>query len=329
MSMFCYQCEQTAKGTGCTIRGVCSKDETTATLQDLLLYAAEGIAQYADRAAGLGASDREINAFVAEALFATITNVDFDPDRLRALLTRAAQVRDKARKLYEDAATKAGVEPKPLTGPAAWQPAPDLPGLLEQGREASIPKRHEKFGDDRAALMDLILFGLKGVAAYTDHAHILGQDDDSHYAELHRLLALLTDEDPAQDALLKAALEVGKLNLRAMELLDAANTGTYGHPVPTPVRVTAVKGKAILVSGHDLKDLEMLLEQTAGKSINVYTHGEMLPAHGYPELKKHKHLAGNYGSAWQNQHKEFGFWKVSSTTNILLQFVQLTFLSGK
>jgi hydroxylamine reductase len=305
MSMFCYQCEQTARGTGCTVQGVCGKDERTAVLQDLLIHATKGIARYAHRARALGATDPEINAFTAEALFATITNVDFDPERLKVLLDRAAALRDKARGLYETAAKQAGKPVETLSGPAAWQPAADIAGLVEQGRPLGILGRHEQWGDDIADLHDLVLFGLKGAAAYADHAHVLGHDDDRLFAEFHRLLDLLAREEQDAGTLLGAALETGKLNLGVTELLDKANTSTYGHPEPTRVRLTPVKGKAILISGHDLRDLELLLKQTEGKGINVYTHGEMLPCHGYPKLKAYKHLAGHYGTAWQNQQKEF------------------------
>ncbi|MBN2465779.1 hydroxylamine reductase [candidate division WOR-3 bacterium] len=303
--MFCYQCEQTAKGTGCTVQGVCGKDETCATLQDLLLYATKGVAQYAHRARQFGATDPDVNVFTVEALFTTITNVDFDAERLHGWLKKAAEMRDRARRLYEDACHKAGKTPETPTGPALWQPAADIAGLVEQGRDKGILKRHEQWGDDVADLHDLVLFGLKGAAAYADHAHVLGKEDDKVYAEFHRLLDLLAQDKLEAGQLLTEALNTGKLSYSVMELLDAANTGAYGHPVPTPVRITPVKGKAILVSGHDLKDLEELLKQTEGKGINIYTHGEMLPAHGYPRLKAHKHLAGHFGTAWNNQQKEF------------------------
>lgn len=305
MSMFCYQCEQTARGTGCTMQGVCGKDERTAVLQDLLIHAAKGIGMYAHRAAQLGAFDPEVNRFTVEALFTTITNVDFDPERLHGLLRRAAQVKDKAKKLYENAAGKAGKQVERLSGPAGWVPAADIPALVEQGRDKGILQRHERFGDDIAALLDLILFGLKGVAAYTDHAAVLGKESDEHYASIFRLLDLISHDSFTADELVAGALQTGEVNLKATELLDAANTGTYGHPEPTRVRVTPVKGKAILVSGHDLRDLELILKQTEGKGVNVYTHGEMLPCNAYPGLKKHKHLAGHFGTAWQNQQKEF------------------------
>jgi hydroxylamine reductase len=305
MSMFCYQCEQTAKGTGCTVQGVCGKDETTATLQDLLVHAVKGIAMYAKRARELGKTDREINVFTLEALFSTITNVDFDPERLQKILIKAAAMRDKARQLYEAGCQQKDKKPENLTGPAIWIPADSIDGLVKQGREFSIPKRHEKFGDDLAGLMDLILFGLKGAAAYADHAQILGKESDEVYARFHETLDFLTHDSFTADELVAMAIKTGELNLKAMELLDSANTTAYGNPVPTKVRITPIKGKAIAVSGHDLKDLEELLKQTQGKGINIYTHGEMLPAHGYPKLKQYKHLVGNYGNAWQNQQKEF------------------------
>jgi hydroxylamine reductase len=308
--MFCYQCEQTAKGTGCTVQGVCGKDDTTATLQDLLIYAAKGVSMYAHRAAQLGARDREIDVLVIEALFATVTNVDFDPQRIAQHLARAASMRQKAKSMYEGACAKAGKTPETLWGPAAdpqvgAPPADDLEGLAEQGREVSISKRQADLGEDVAGLQELITYGLKGAAAYVDHAQILGHEDAEVYATFHEAMDFLTRDSFTTDELLGWALKVGQLNLKAMQLLDAANTGAYGHPEPTEVRVTPLKGKAIVVSGHDLKDLEELLKQTEGKGINVYTHGEMLPALAYPGLKKYRHLVGNYGGAWQDQRKEF------------------------
>ena len=303
--MFCYQCEQTAKGVGCTVKGVCGKDPETAALQDLLVHATKGISMYAHRARELNAKDREIDVFAVEALFSTVTNVNFDPERLRGLLVRAAELRDKAKQLYEDACKNAGCTPEALTGPASWIPADHLSGLIQQGEEVSITERKEVLGDDVAGLQELITYSLKGTAAYADHAQILGKEDDDIYVFFHEALNFLAGDTQSVDELTTMALRCGEANLRVMELLDAANTGAYGHPVPTPVRIEPVKGKAILVSGHDLKDLEELLKQTEGKAVNIYTHGEMLPAHGYPGLKKYKHLVGNYGGAWQDQQKEF------------------------
>ena len=303
--MFCYQCEQTAKGTGCTVQGVCGKDDTTAALQDLLLYAAKGISMYAHRAGQLGARDRAVDVFVIEALFATVTNVNFDPQRLGQHLDQASDNLQKARSMYQAACAEAGKTPDTLAGPAAWQPAGDLDGLVRQGQEVSIANRQTKLSEDTVGLQELIMYGLKGAAAYADHAQILGQEDTQLYATFHEALDFLARHDPTTDELLGWALKVGEVNLTAMQLLDAANTETYGHPEPTQVRVTPLRGKAILVSGHDLKDLEELLKQTEGKGINVYTHGEMLPALAYPGLKKYPHLVGNYGGAWQDQKKEF------------------------
>ncbi|MBU1910561.1 MAG: hydroxylamine reductase, partial [Verrucomicrobia bacterium] len=317
--MFCYQCEQTAKGTGCTAFGVCGKDPDTAVLQDLLVYAQKGISQYAHRARQLGARDHEVDVFVLEALFTTVTNVNFDPKRIEVMLRKAAAMRDRARALYEKACAGKGVQPEKLDGPAAWPPAPDLDGLIRQGEQVSVESRIEAQGADITGLQELLLYGLKGTAAYADHALILGREDDTVYAFMHEALDFLTQPSPSVDELLAMNLKCGEVNLTVMGLLDAAHTGAYGHPVPTPVRITAVKGKAILVSGHDLKDLEALLQQTQGTGINVYTHGEMLPAHGYPGLKKYKHLAGNYGGAWQDQRQEFDLFPgaILMTTNCI------------
>jgi hydroxylamine reductase len=284
---------------------VCGKAPETAALQDLLIHATKGLSMYAHRARELGATDREVDVFTVEALFSTVTNVNFDPQRLRQLLVQAAEVRDRAKGLYEEACSKAGSTPEALSGPAAWQPAADLEGLVQQGEEVSIEKRREALGDDVAGLQELVTYGLKGMAAYADHAQILGHEDADVYAFFHEALDFLTKDAPTTDELVSMALRCGEINLTVMGMLDAAHTSTYGHPEPTPVRVQPVEGKAILVSGHDLRDLEELLKQTEGKGINVYTHGEMLPAHGYPGLKRYEHLAGNYGGAWQDQRKEF------------------------
>jgi hydroxylamine reductase len=319
MSMFCFQCEQTTQGVGCTVFGVCGKDPKTAVLQDLLVHAAKGISMYAHRAAVLGARDASIDAEVLEDLFATVTNVDFDPERLRRHLIQAHAKKEAARAMYEEACRKAGQTPETLGGPAAWTPADSMEGLLEQGRETAIDKRRAQLGEDVVSLQEIIMYGLKGAAAYADHAKVLGKEDPKLYALFHAGLDFLTKTDPTVDELLGWALKAGEINLEVMGLLDAANTGTYGHPEPTTVRVTPVKGKAILVSGHDLKDLELLLEQSEGKGVNIYTHGEMLPCHAYPSLKKYKHLVGNYGGAWQDQRKEFDAFPgaILMTTNCI------------
>ena len=305
MNMFCYQCEQTAQGTGCTAHGVCGKDPETAALQDLAIHVAQGVSQYAHRARKLGVVHHSADLFAVEALFATITNVDFDPQRLADLIRRGTKIRGEIKQAYEAACRKAGRQPEPLAKDAAVEPAGDLNEMIRQGEQVTIQKRIDALGVDVAGLQELITYGLKGMAAYVDHAHILGVEDENVYAFIHEAMDFLAGNPASVDALVAMTLRVGEVNLRAMEMLDAANTGTYGHPEPTEVRVTPIKGKCIAVSGHDLKDLKMLLEQTEGKGINVYTHGEMLPCSAYPELKKHKHLVGNYGGAWQDQRQEF------------------------
>jgi hydroxylamine reductase len=320
MSMFCYQCEQTAKGTGCTAFGVCGKDPETSALQDLLVHGVIGLGMYAHRARQLGASDAEIDRFTMEALFTTVTNVNFDAQRIADMAGRLGTLRDRARAMYEAAyQTQHGSAPAPLSGTAAWEPAANFDGLVRQGEAVGIEAMTAKFGADVTGLVYLIIYGLKGTAAYADHAKILGQEDPAVYAFFHEALEYLGREEYTVNELLSLALRVGEVNLTVMGLLDAANTGAYGHPVPTRVRITPVKGKAILVSGHDLKDLAILLEQTKDSGINIYTHGEMLPAHGYPELHKYPHLVGNYGSAWQNQQREFDAFPgaILMTTNCI------------
>ncbi|HPM41383.1 MAG TPA: hydroxylamine reductase, partial [bacterium] len=298
---------------------VCGKEPDVSALIDATVYAAKGISWLAHRARKLGSADREVDRAVVEALFTTVTNVNFDPSRYGILHARLASARERAQALYEAACLKAGAAREALSAHAQWHPASDIEGLARQGLELGIMKRREKLGDDVTGLQELLVYGLKGMAAYADHAMILGQEDDSVYAFFHEALDFLTAEPTDIGALLKMIDRCGAVNLRVMELLDRANTGGYGHPVPTKVRVEPVAGKAIAVSGHDLKDLEELLKQTEGKGINVYTHGEMLPCHGYPKLKKFKHLVGNYGSAWQNQQKEFDAFPgaVLMTTNCI------------
>ena len=305
MEMFCYQCEQTAKGEGCTRVGVCGKDPETAALQDLLVYVTKGIAMYAHRAGALGVRDRETDVFTIEALFSTVTNVNFDTERLRDLVKDADAVRAKIKGLYEDACSRDGGEPETLDGPAIFTPADDLAGMVEQGRRFGIDGRREALGAEVTGLQELLTYGLKGTAAYADHAQILGQVDEGVFRFFHEALDFLSSDGHSVDDYVVMNLKCGEVNLTVMGLLDAANTGAYGHPEPTAVRVEPVKGKAILVSGHDLKDLEALLRQTEGTGVNVYTHGEMLTAHAYPKLKTFKHLVGNYGGAWQDQRSEF------------------------
>jgi hydroxylamine reductase len=320
MSMFCYQCEQAARRTGCSSVSVCGKDEPTANLQDLLVHVAEGIARYAHRARQLGARDAALDRFVVEALFTTVTNVNFDAARVAELVRAGATLRERARALYEEACAQAGRQAETPGGPAAWTPAADDAALEKQAAAIGILARRSARGDDLTGLEYLCLYGLKGMAAYMDHALVLGRTDEEALAFFHEGLDFLAGEHDAA-ALTGMALRIGQVNLKVMGLLDAAHTETFGHPVPTPVRVTPVPGKAILISGHDLHDLNALLEQTAGTGIQVYTHGEMLPAHGYPKLKQHPHLAGNYGTAWQNQRTEFAAFPgaILMTTNCIMK----------
>lgn len=319
--MFCYQCEQRAREKACTSFGVCGKDPETAALQDLLIHACKGISWYAHRAYNLGKRDRDIDVFVVESLFTTVTNVNFDSNRLRGLIEKSTEIKKKARALYESSAAASGKATEQAPDVVEWSPAASIAELVAQRDQINERKvaRLKEIGDDIVALEDLILFGLKGMAAYIDHAQILGVEDENVYAFVHEILSFLSEENHDIEELFQTALRVGEVNIRVMELLDRANTSAYGHPQPTKVRVTPVKGNAILVSGHDLKDLKMLLEQTEGTGINIYTHGEMLPAHGYPELKKHSHLVGNYGGAWQDQQREFSEFPgaILMTTNCI------------
>ncbi len=311
--MFCYQCEQTVKGEACTKSGVCGKQPDVAALQDLLVQVLAELSHCAVAGRKVGVVDQGMNVFTVEALFSTLTNVDFDPERLVELINKGVAMRDK----LKDKVVAAGGKVD-FPGGSPLQAEKSLEGLVKQGEAFSFDAKPGEDADIRS-LKHTLLFGLKGVAAYADHAQILGQEDQKVYDFVYDALdALLTADMPLGDWL-AMVLKCGEINLRAMELLDAANTGAYGHPVPTPVPLGAKAGKAILVSGHDLKDLEELLKQTEGKGIYVYTHGEMLPCHGYPGLKKYPHFYGHYGTAWQNQQKEFAAFPgaILMTTNCI------------
>jgi len=300
--MFCYQCEQAAQGTGCTKIGVCGKQPDVAALQDYLVYGLKGIAFWADKAAEKGKIDNGIGRFMIEGLFTTVTNVDFDAAKVAEFVYKVPKVRKQARDLFESA------NGGPYAGsvPAAaqdWTPAAGMAELIKEGELHGVPDL--TVDPDIKCLQELIIYGCKGYAAYADHAFILGLEDPQIYAFTYKGLAATLDTTLDLNALVALAMECGRINLVTMELLSKAHTDTYGHPVPTPVQLGTKKGKAILVSGHDLKMLEELLKQTEGKGINIYTHGEMIPAHGYPGLKKYAHLVGNFGGAWQDQAKEF------------------------
>lgn len=313
--MFCYQCEQAANGKACTKIGVCGKDPEVAALQDLLIYSLKGLSLYAQEGNKLGVKDQDVNIFTTKALFSTLTNVDFDPKRFETLIQKSVELRERMKTKVKAAGGKTDF----AHGSAVYTPATSIPELAKQGVRVKELVPDAAINPDIQSLQDILLFGLKGVAAYADHAQILGKTDDSIYSFMYEALAATTKTDLGLNDWVALVLKCGEVNLKAMELLDAGNTGAYGHPAPTKVPLGMKKGKAILVSGHDLKDLEMILKQTEGKGINVYTHGEMLPTHGYPGLKKYPHFYGHYGTAWQNQHKEFAKFPgaIVMTTNCL------------
>lgn len=299
--MFCYQCEQTKGGTGCTTIGMCGKTADVAALQDLLIHTLKGLSIAADAGRKVNISDKETNRFTCRALFSTLTNVEFDPYRFEDLLSESVALRDKMIKRVKASGGTISSKSDALT----LKLKPSLEGLIAQGKKYGLFSGPDVDADIRS-LQHLLLYGIKGMGAYTDHAAEHDQEDEANYEFVHRALAVLTDASKGLNELLGLVLECGKRNIRAMELLSAGNTGAYGHPVPTEVPLGAKKGKAILVSGHDLIDLEAVLKASAGKGINVYTHGEMLPSHGYPKLKeKFPHFYGHYGTAWQNQKREF------------------------
>ena len=312
--MFCYQCEQTAKGTGCTVQGVCGKSPEIAALQDLLLYSLMGLSQVAVEARKAGVPDSDVNIFTVKAAFSTLTNVDFDPDRFMDLIKQSTVLREKLKKQVSSADGTVTW----LDGPATFQPKAVLDDLIKQGEQFGI-KSYPGEDPDILSLKHTVLYGIKGVSAYADHALILGQEDESVYAYVHEGLAAIQKNDLSVDDWVKLVLRCGEAAYKAMELLDAGNTSAYGHPVPTKVPLGFKKGKAILVSGHDLKDLEELLKQTEGRGINIYTHGEMLSTHGYPKLKEHLHFYGQFGTAWQKQIKEFADFPgaILMTTNCI------------
>lgn len=324
--MFCYQCEQTDRSNpellGCsTAKGNCGKDDTTAALQDVLIHVTLGIGQYAARLRALGGVDPAYADFGAYALFTTLTNVNFNPTRFVTLIAEAAALRDTAKAAYEEAARAAGQEPEQLDGPATFAPASGVGALVAQGAAVRVDAGLDVLGADVVGLRSLNLYGLKGVCAYTHHANVLGFRDETVDAGIEKALAFLAEPPTELDPLLEHAMALGTLNLSVMELLDRANTESFGTPTPSGVRLAPVPGKAILVSGHDMGDLKAILEATAGTGVNVYTHGEMLPAHGYPELKAYPHLAGNYGGAWQDQHSEFAAFPgpIVMTSNCLIE----------
>ncbi|WP_222422276.1 hydroxylamine reductase [Yersinia aleksiciae] len=304
--MFCVQCEQTIRtpaGNGCSYaQGMCGKTAETSDLQDLLVAVLQGLSAWALTAREVGIVDHQIDSFAPRAFFSTLTNVNFDSDRIIGYAKEAILLRQSLAircRLLDSSIT--------VDHPLAELQllSDDIPTLQQQSQQFALNSDKAEIGDDIHGLRMLCLYGLKGAAAYMEHAHVLGQHDEQIYAEYHAYMAWLGTQPRDVDTLLNNAMGIGKMNFNVMAILDAGETQAYGDPQPTAVNVRPVAGKAILISGHDLKDLQMLLEQTEGTGVNIYTHGEMLPAHGYPELKRYSHLVGNYGSGWQNQQTEF------------------------
>ncbi|CQH16895.1 hydroxylamine reductase [Yersinia enterocolitica] len=304
--MFCVQCEQTIRtpvGNGCSYaQGMCGKTAETSDLQDLLVAVLQGLSAWVLTARELGIVDHEIDSFAPRAFFSTLTNVNFDSDRIVGYAKEAILLRQSLAircRLIDSTIT--------VDHPLAELQlhSDDIPTLQQQAQQFALNTDKAEVGDDIHGLRMLCLYGLKGAAAYMEHAHVLGQSDEQIYADYHAYMAWLGTQPRDVDTLLNNAMGIGKMNFNVMAILDRGETQAYGDPQPTSVNVRPVAGKAILISGHDLKDLQMLLEQTQGTGINIYTHGEMLPAHGYPELKRYSHLVGNYGSGWQNQQTEF------------------------
>jgi hydroxylamine reductase len=294
--------------------GVCGKTADVAALQDLLIYSMKGIAPLAIEARKHGIATPDIDFFALKALFSTLTNVNFDAQRFEKLLRESAEQTESLRAKVR----AAGGETKFKTNVADFGLASTLGDMIRQGENVGL-KADVSSDPDVQSLHQIIIFGLKGIAAYAYHAWILGKKDNEIPDFMYKALVATINPDLNVNELVNLVLECGRVNLCTMELLDAANTETYGHPLPTKVPLGAKKGKAILVSGHDLKDLEEILKQTERKSINVYTHGEMLPTHGYPKLKKYPHFYGHYGTAWQNQRKEFAEFPgaILMTTNCI------------
>ncbi len=305
--MFCFQCQETLKNSGCTKRGVCGKEEPTANMQDLLVHTLKGIALHAREAQRGGVEmPTSIGRFVVEALFTTVTNVDFDTEHVSKVVEQALAVRDQAKALHNGAEIKHDA--------ATWTGAPDM----FSDKAASVGVQATK-NEDVRSLRELLVYGLKGIAAYADHAAILSHEDPAIYNFVYDALASTTEELP-QGEMVEMVMKAGETAVTAMALLDRANTSAYGQPELTKVNIGAGDRPGILISGHDLKDLEELLEQSENAGVEIYTHGEMLPAHYYPAFKKYDHLVGNYGNAWWRQQKEFESFNgpILVTTNCIV-----------
>ena len=311
MSMFCYQCQETAKGSGCTVQGVCGKKADVANLQDLLIYTLKGISAYTVEARKAGIATAAADKFIMEGLFATITNANFDKEYFVTLIKQALAVRESVKAEL----AKAGVTAAASHDSAVWF-ADNAAAFEEKAATVGILATEN---EDVRSLRELLTYGVKGMAAYAEHAFTLGYADDALFAFMQKAL-VATTKDHTADELVALVMECGKYGVDVMALLDKANTTTYGNPELTKVNIGVRNNPAILISGHDLKDLEELLEQTKGTGVDVYTHGEMLPAHYYPAFKKYDNFVGNYGNAWWLQDKEFETFNgpILMTTNCLV-----------
>lgn len=312
MSMFCFQCQEAAKGTGCTIKGVCGKSDDVSNLQDLLIYVTKGVSYLANIGQDKGVVDSKANKYVFESLFVTITNANFDRNKIIAKIREGFEVREQVKQKVLDA----GINFDELHDAVTWK-ASDEAAMLSKSTIVGILNTDN---EDVRSLKELLVYGLKGMAAYAEHAFNLGYEDKEIYAFLHKGLSATLSKDISVDDLVKLVLECGKYGVDVMALLDKANTDSYGNPELSTVNLGVRNNPAILISGHDLKDMEELLKQTEGTGVDLYTHSEMLPAHYYPEFKKYEHLVGNYGSAWWNQKEEFEKFNgpVLLTTNCLV-----------
>lgn len=295
--MFCYQCQETAKGTGCTVRGVCGKTSDVANLQDLLLFILKGIAHYRVQLRALDAIDHSADRFILDGLFMTITNANFDKQRFVEKIKESIKLREQLKQTFLDK----GGNPEKITFEGAFWTADSLEEMESKAGHVGVLSTEN---EDIRSLKEMLTYGIKGMAAYTKHAYNLGHENPSIYEFIDRGLVATTLPLSA-DQLVQMVLECGKNGVDAMALLDKANTDTYGNPEITKVDIGVRKNPGILISGHDLRDLYELLEQTEGTGVDVYTHSEMLPAHYYPAFKKYKHFAGNYGNSWWRQVYEF------------------------
>jgi hydroxylamine reductase len=312
MSMFCYQCQETTKGIACTVKGLCGKTEDVAALQDLLIYTLKGIAVHATQARQLGIERNDVDEYVMESLFSTITNANFDPS---CFVTRIQEGLDLREDLRANIVSAGGTIPAALHDAVTWNLSAEL--FEEKGALVGVLATED---EDVRSLRELLTYGVKGIAAYAEHAYTLQYRDAGIFAFIEKALAATLDDSLAVGDLVALVLEAGKFGVDVMALLDTANTTSYGNPELTTVNIGVRDNPAILISGHDLKDLEELLVQTQGTGLDVYTHGEMLPAHYYPAFKKYDNFVGNYGNAWHRQHAEFASFNgvVFLTTNCLI-----------